>query len=135
MLYRVQTNTDIQTIKNEIVDKAKEIGFGVLKEYPFKEILKEKGHPIEQDITVYELCNPVAAQEVLSTHPEVSVYLPCRISLYEKDGSAILSTIGIEDMMRNFDLDDEFKSHMNGIFDKLKLLLSKWGTQHIQGNK
>ncbi len=126
MLYTVRTNSDLQTIKNEIVDKAKEIGFGVLKEYPFKDILKEKGYPIERDITVFELCNPVAAQEALITHPEVSVYLPCRISLYEKDGKAILSTIGIEDMMKNFDLGDDFKSHMNGIFDKLKILLSSW---------
>lgn len=126
MLYTVITNSDIQIIKNEIVDKAKEIGFGVLKEYPFKEILKEKGHPIERDITVFELCNPIAAQEALSTHPEVSVYLPCRISLYEKDDHAILSTIGIEDMMKNFELDDTFKNHMTSIFDKLKELLSSW---------
>ena len=126
MLYTVVTNTDILTIKNEIVGKAKEVGFGVLKEYPFKDILKEKGHPIEQDITVYELCNPLAAQEALSTHPEVSVYLPCRISLYDKDGHAVLSTIGIEDMMKNLDLDDVFKSHMTGIFNKLKKLLSSW---------
>jgi len=66
------------------------------------------------------------AQEALSSHPEVSVYLSCRISLYEKDGEVVLSTIGIEDMMKNFDLDDDFKSHMNGIFEKLKMLLSSW---------
>jgi len=88
--------------------------------------LKEKGHPIQRDITVFELCNPIAAQEALSTHPEVSVYLPCRISIYEKDGNTVLSTIGIEDMLKNFDIDDEFKSHMNGVFDKLKKLLASW---------
>ncbi|MDF1875410.1 DUF302 domain-containing protein [Sulfurimonas sp. SAG-AH-194-I05] len=128
MLYTVTTDTDLQTIKNEIATKAKEIGFGVLKEYPFKDILKEKGHPIERDITVYELCNPVAAQEALSKHPEVSVYLPCRISLYEHDGKAILSTIGVEDILKNFDLDDAFKTHMSDVFDKLKKLLSSWDT-------
>jgi len=128
MLYTVKPNASIQTIKNEIVTQAKEVGFGVLKEYPFKDILKEKGHPIERDITVYELCNPAAAKEVLSTHPEMSVYLPCRISLYEEDGQVILSTIGIEDMLQNFDLDDSIKSHMNNVFEKLKELLGRWGS-------
>lgn len=128
MLYTVTINTDLQTVKNEMEAKAKEVGFGILKEYHFKEILKEKCHPIEPDITVYEICNPVIAQEVLSAHPEVSVFLPCRISLYEKNGKTILSTIGIEDMLKNFDLDDAIKIHMNNVFETLKKLLGSWGS-------
>lgn len=126
MLYTVTVKTDLQTIKDEIESKAKELGFGILKEYPFKNILQEKGHPIQRDITVLELCNPIAAQEALSKHPEVSVYLPCRISLYEKDGNTILSTIGIDDMLQNFDVDNEFKTHMTNVFDSLKKLLASW---------
>ena len=126
MLYTVKSNVDIKTIKNEMVEKAKEVGFGVLKEYPFKDILQEKGHPIERDITVYELCNPAAANKVLSKHPEFSIYLPCRISLYEEDGQAIISTIGIDEMMQNFDLDDGLKNHMNEVFETLKKIIHNW---------
>jgi len=126
MLYTVTTNTDLQTIKDEIAAKAKEHGFGVLTEYPFQKILQEKGHPIEKDITVFEICNPVAAQEVLSTHPEVSVYLPCRVSLYEQNGKAVLSTIDVNDMIKNFDLDDTFKAHMHEVFEIMKKLLASW---------
>ena len=126
MLYTVITDKNIQTIKNELESKAKELGFGVLKEYSFKDILQTKGYPIEKDITVFELCNPVAAQEALSSHPEVSVYLPCRISLYEQDGKAVISTIGIEDMLNNFDVEESFKDHMTTIFNKLKILLHSW---------
>lgn len=123
MLYTVISNMDTDTIKREMATKAKEVGFGVLKEYNFKKLLKEKGFPIENNITVFELCNPVAAQAALDTHPEVSVYLPCRISLY---GKVILSTISIDEMLNNFDIDDEFKNHMSIIFNKLKKLIAKW---------
>lgn len=126
MLYTVTTNADIQIIKNEITAKAKEVGFGVLKEYPFKDILKDKGYPIQRDITVFEVCNPPAAQKVLSAHPEIAVYLPCRISLYEKDGVTILSTMELEDIIKSFDLDDDLKKHLSGVFDTLKTLLNSW---------
>jgi uncharacterized protein (DUF302 family) len=127
MLYTVTTNTDINTIKNEIEEKAKEVGFGVLKEYAFKDILKSKGHPIEREIIVYELCNPAAAQEVLTVNPEVSVYLPCRISVYEKDSKTVISTISIEDMLNNFDVDKNTKEHMSTVFNTLKTIMSQWG--------
>ncbi|WP_373035710.1 DUF302 domain-containing protein [Sulfurimonas sp.] len=126
MLYTIESKSSLATVKQEMESKAKEIGFGVLKEYNFKEILKEKGFPIEKEITVFEICNPVAAQEALSMHPEISAYLPCRISVYEKDGKTILSTIAIEDMLNSFELDSSFKNHMNNIFNNLKKLISSW---------
>ncbi|MBT5933911.1 DUF302 domain-containing protein [Sulfurimonas sp.] len=126
MLYTVKSNVDLKTIKDEIPEKAKDNGLGILNEYPFKDILKAKGHPIEQDITVYELCNPVTAEEVLSKYPEVSVYLPCRVSVYEKDGQVILSTVEMDEITKNFDIDDMVKNHMNEVFHNLKKMLNSW---------
>ena len=124
MLYTITTNKNINIVKNEIQEKAQEVGFGVLKEYEFQQILETKGHPIDKDITVFELCNPVAAQAALTSHPEVSVYLPCRVSVYEVEGKTTISTIGLEDILNSFELEDEFKAHMSTIFDKLKKLIS-----------
>ncbi len=124
MLYTVTTGRNTEDVKNEIESKAKEVGFGLLKEYKFKEILKSKGHPIERDITVYELCNPAAAQAILDIHPEVSVYLPCRVSIYKDGDKTIISTIRLEDILRSFELENEYKAHMQDIFDKLKKLIA-----------
>ncbi len=126
MIYSVVVSSSIDVVRDEMDERTKAIGFGVLKQYNFKEILKEKGYPIKRDITVFEICNPVAAHEALNAHPELSIYLPCRISLYEKDGDIILSTISIEEMIGNFTVDDNFKSHMNEVFDKLKGLMKSW---------
>ncbi len=124
MLYTVESKNDLNRVKEEMEVKAKELGFGILKEYSFKKMLNEKGFPIEKDITVFELCNPSAAQKALTLHPELSVYLPCRISLYEKDGKTVLSTIALEDMLGSFDLESSFKKELSTIFDKLKKLIT-----------
>lgn len=126
MIYKHETTCEITIIKEEMSLKAKEHGFGVLKEYSFKELLEEKGFPIEKDITVFELCNPSGAQAALSSHPEISVFLPCRISLYEDKGKTVISTIGMEDILDNFDIDDVLKNRMAKLFNKLKALIDTW---------
>jgi len=126
MIYKHETTCEIAIIKNEMSLRAKEHGFGVLKEYSFNKLLKEKGFPIERDITVFELCNPSGAQAALSSHSEISVFLPCRISLYEENGKIVLSTIGIENILDNIDIDDVLRSQMEGLFNKLKLLIDSW---------
>lgn len=126
MLYTIKTKTSIDSIKNDMASRAKEQGFGVLKEYHFQELLQSKGYPIEQDITVFEVCNPIAAQNILKTYPQVAVFLPCRISLYEQDGTTILSTLEVDDIINNFDLDSEIKTHMIEVFDTVKNILNTW---------
>ena len=126
MLYIVKSSVALQTIRNEIVAKSKEMGLGVLNEYAFKDILKSKGHHLEKEVFVYELCNPVVATQVLSKYPEVSVYLPCRVSVYEEDGQVVLSTLGIDDMTKNFDLDDVIKSRMDEVFNSITKMLNSW---------
>ena len=127
MIFRTTTNYSAQTVKKQMEQKAKEVGFGVLGSYEFKKILKDKGFPITRDVTLFELCNPQAAQEALNAVPEISVYLPCMVSVYEEDGVTILSTIGVESIMENIEnIDDEFKKHMQEIFDKIRALMNAW---------
>jgi len=126
MIYTVTTSTPIETIKQELEAKAKEAGFGVLNSYAFKQILKSKGFPIEKDITVYELCNPPGAQQALSEIAAISVYLPCRLSLYEDKGVTTLATIGFEDILNAVDVDERFKAFMTILFENLKRVMHSW---------
>lgn len=126
MIYTVETSTNINTIKQELEAKAKEAGFGLLKSYEFKNILESKGFPIEKDITVFELCNPPGAQQALTEIAAISVYLPCRISVYEKDGVTHISTIGFEEILSSVDVDERFKSYMIILFENLKKVMHSW---------
>lgn len=126
MIYTVQTSKELNQVKQELEAKTKEAGFGVLKSYEFEKMLESKGFPIERDITVYELCNPAAAQKALTLIPEISVYLPCRLSLFEENGTTTLSTIGVEDILHAVEVDDYFRSSMTLIFENLKTLMHSW---------
>ena len=126
MIYKTTTTYPLETVKSQMEDHAKAVGFGVLGKYEFKKILESKGHPIERDITVFELCNPVAAQSALETLPEISVYLPCRLSVYEDNGVTTLATIGIEDMLGAVEVEADFEKHMSEIFEKVRALMNSW---------
>ncbi|PHS38560.1 MAG: hypothetical protein COB07_08405 [Sulfurovum sp.] len=126
MVYTVKTSSKIDTVKDELETKAKEVGFGILHTYDFKQILQGKGFPIEKDITVFEVCNPEAAQQALTRLSSISVYLPCRISVYEEDGYATLATIGFEDMLGSVDVDEDFQAQMALIFEDLKRIMHSW---------
>ncbi|WP_151899339.1 DUF302 domain-containing protein [Sulfurimonas hydrogeniphila] len=124
MIYKTQTSTPLETVKAQLEKKAKTLGFGVLGSYDFQKILKSKGFELKTPITVYELCNPPAANMALNAIAEISVYLPCRISIYEQNGKTVLATIGIEEMLNAVDVDEDFKQHMSEIFNNLRTLMS-----------
>ena len=126
MVYTITTTATLETVKEELEAKAKAVGFGLLKSYEFKRILEEKGFPIEKDIIVFELCNPPGAQQALSQLAEISVYLPCRISIYEENGVTTLATIGLEDIINAFDVDERFKTYMILLFENLKQVMHSW---------
>jgi uncharacterized protein (DUF302 family) len=126
MIYKTHTQWPLDAVKLQLVEKANKVGFGILGSYEFKKILTEKGFAIEQDITVYELCNPVGAQEALNIVPDISVYLPCRLSIYEENGVTTLATIGIEDILQTVEVDEVFKKHMNEIFKNIRALMNAW---------
>ncbi len=124
MIYKTHTNTPLETVKAQLEDKAKILGFGVLGSYDFQKILKSKGFELNTQITVYEICNPPAANMALNAIADISVYLPCRISIYEQNGVTVLATIGMEDILDAVDVDDEFKQHMSEIFNNLRALMN-----------
>ena len=42
------------------------------------------------------------------------------------NGKTVISTIGMEDMLDNFDIDDVLKNRMTELFSKLKALINSW---------
>jgi uncharacterized protein (DUF302 family) len=127
MVYSVTIDAPAAQVREEMESHVTASGFGVLNRYEFRELLETKGFPIEREITVFEICNPAAAQKALEEHPEVAVYLPCRIALYAKGEKTVLSTIAIEDMIRSITPDAPFAAFMNDIFTRLKEIMQSWG--------
>ena len=126
MLYMVETPASVETVKTTMDERAKEYKFGLLKDYNFQEMLELKHFPISHEIHVFELCFPPAAQQAMENVPAMSVYLPCRVSLFEENGKTKLTTIGMEEIMQNFDLPDDFKEHMGVVYKRLQNLMNSF---------
>jgi len=49
--------------------------------------LKEKGVDFDQTYHILEVCNPVEAKRVLSENSLVGYFLPCKIAVYDEEGT------------------------------------------------
>jgi len=73
--------------------------FGVLHVHNLKATLNGKGVPFEPQCQVLEVCNPVQAAKVLSEDLDLNMALPCRVSVYEKDGSTRIGMLSPQAML------------------------------------
>ncbi len=62
----------------------------------------------------------------MSELPEISVYLPCRLSIYREGGRTILATIGFEDILSSVKVEKGLQEHFTTLFERLKGLMKSW---------
>jgi uncharacterized protein (DUF302 family) len=87
----------------EAVAKVKEAlkseGFGVLTEIDVRKTLKEKLNRDFPNYIILGACNPPLAHQVLQAEPEVGVFLPCNVLVYEEGGKTVISAMDPEAIM------------------------------------
>lgn len=93
MLYVIDSRKDVDTAARDLEEAVKRNGFGVLHVYDLQEKLREKGVELAHGCRVLEVCNPQQAAKVLTADMEVSLALPCRISVYEDGGTTKIGTL------------------------------------------
>lgn len=79
--------------------------FGVLGTHDLQEKIRSKGLEFDTPCRVFEVCSPAQAQRILSGDLTVSAALPCRISVYVRDGRTTLATIAPESLLAMFGAD------------------------------
>lgn len=126
MIYTISTRVDVDTIEKEIEEKAKEVSFNLFNTYKINRVMEEKGCAIVKEITIFEFCHPHGVELALSELPSISVYLPTKISFYEVDGFAELSTIGVAAFMDDHEVDERFKAYMTILFENVKRVMHSW---------
>lgn len=67
--------------------------FGLIATVDLKAKLNAKGVPFDRECTVFEVCNPLKAQGVLSLNMDLASALPCRIAIYTEGDRTVLSTM------------------------------------------
>jgi uncharacterized protein (DUF302 family) len=93
MLVTVSTDKSVSDAAAALQAAVQANHFGVMQVHNLKETMAKKGVEFERECLIFEVCQPQQAKKVLDQNMSVSTALPCRISLYEENGKAILATV------------------------------------------
>lgn len=126
MIYTHKTRLSCDEIVSRIEEDAKQFGLMMKKHYPFSENLPESGFEINEYSSVFELCKPSIAAKVLNTQPQLNVFMPCRISVYEKDGVAFVSTPDLEVQLELLGYTITLKDEMLDLYHQIITMIKKW---------
>jgi uncharacterized protein (DUF302 family) len=74
--------------------------FGVLHIHDLNKTLNGKGVPFKPECRILEVCNPQQAFKVLSDDIDLNMALPCRVSVYEKNGKTCIGMISPKGMLQ-----------------------------------
>ena len=73
----------VQETVERVTEALKQRQFGVLWQMDVPETLRAKGMPFATPYHFLEVCNPQAANEVLSQNLQVGYFLPCKVVVYQ----------------------------------------------------
>lgn len=74
--------------------------FGIVATHDLKATMNKKGVAFDAEVKVYEICNPMKAKAVLLEDMDLSTVLPCRISVFEKDGKTHIGMMNPTAMLK-----------------------------------
>lgn len=75
--------------------------FGVLHTHNIHATLNAKGVPFEPECLVLEVCNPLQAARVLTEDMDMNMALPCRVSVYQKNGRTVIGMLSPRAMLQS----------------------------------
>jgi len=120
------TQISCKEIENRIEDDAKTFGLMMKKHFPFSKNLPESGFEIKEYASVFELCKPSVAAHLLNTHPELNILMPCRISVYEKEGKPYVCTIDLKFSLSALECEEELKKDIFNLYDNIITMIKGW---------
>jgi len=93
--HSVTSDRPIESIAADLPAAFEQNKFSLLATYAFHDILATKGFPIDRKAFVFEICQARTASLMLGGHPEFSLFMPCKVALYEEGDKTILSTMNM----------------------------------------
>lgn len=88
---------DVEEILKQVAIERNMREVGVL---PLSKELEARSGKKEKYLTIYSYCSPNIAQHMVEFSPHMAAYLPCRISVVEKDDGLWLYTLNMDMMVK-----------------------------------
>ncbi len=107
MFYIVESGKSPAEASSALEAAVKRHGFGVLHVHHLAETLQAKGFDLANECHIYEICNPAQAVGVLASNMSLNMALPCRVSVYQEDGTTKIGMIRPSVMLSQLSTDGE----------------------------
>ena len=93
MLYEKPAAGTLDEILARLAEAVTANKFGILSQLDLRAKMAEKGVEFAPVCWIVEVCNPVQAKRVLEQEIGLATFLPCRISVYEREGALVIGTL------------------------------------------
>lgn len=122
--YKIISNQSIGKVSEKIPSACEKYKFALLQTYVYHEIVASKGFPMKRKVFIYEICQAKTAAAMLTDYPHFSIFMPCKLALYEDDGSTVISTMNMEIMLKAVNSNQELYNEATFLFNTLKSLMT-----------
>ena len=121
--YKIVSNQQIERIAEKVPEACEQNKFALLQTYVYHEIVESKGFPIKRKVFIYEICQAKVAATMLTDFPHFSIFMPCKLALYEENGNTVISTMNMEIMLNAVSSNPVLFKEATSLFNTLKSLM------------
>lgn len=75
---------------------------------------------------IYEICVAKTAALMLTSNPNFSIFMPCKLSVYEENGKTIISTMNMGIMLEAVKTDKELYDNATSLFTSIKNMMNSF---------
>ena len=123
--YKIISNQPIEQISEKVPTAYEQNKFALLQTYVYHEIVESKGFPIKRKVYIYEVCQAKTAAAMLTDYPHFSIFMPCKLAIYEENGSTIISTMYMEIMLKAVNSNHDLYKEASSLFSTLKIVMDQ----------
>ncbi|MDP3148785.1 MAG: DUF302 domain-containing protein [Ignavibacteria bacterium] len=121
---KVISDQPIDIIAKKVQTECDNYKFALLTTYNYHEIVEAKGFPIKRKVFIYEICQAKTASLMLTDHPDFSIFMPCKLAIYEQDDKTVISTMNMEIMLNAVSSNQELYNNATTLFNTLKSMMN-----------
>ena len=121
--YQISSKLPIEKVTEIVPAACEEKKFALLQTYIYHEIVESKGFPIDRKVFIYEICQAKTAAAMLTDFPHFSIFMPCKLAIYENNGETIISTMNMAIMLNAVSSNPELFKGATTLFNTLKSLM------------
>ena len=121
--HQIVTDQPIEIIVNKVQQACDSYKFALLQTYNYHEIVESRGFPIKRKVFIYEICQAKTASLMLTDYPDFSIFMPCKLAIYEHNDNTIIATMNMEIMLKAVNSNKGLHKEAVALFNSLKSMM------------